>query len=224
MKKTLLFAFAVASVLVACGGKDDEKKTETAVAGEGTTECVVAGDVVYVNMDYIFSSSELYAKEGAELQKKVQQTQEKIQKAQEGWANTEKGLQAEYNKLQNEAVKLQDDFNKGLITTLNAQQKQGELQKKGDAIQQRINNYQQRVQKEDADLQAEARNLDEENAVLMNRFQDLLHRAIDEINADKRYKMIVSAVVVLDAEPSLNISDLVLSKVNELYAADQNQK
>lgn len=221
MKKTLLFAFAVAFVLVACGGKDDEKKAETTAAENGTTECVVAGDVVYVDMDYIFSSSELFAKEGSELKNKVQQTQEKIQKAQEGWANTEKGLQAEYNKLQNEAAKLQDDYNKGLITTLNAQQKQGDLQKKDDAIKQRINNYQQRVQKEDADLQAEARNLDEENAVLMNRFQDLLHRAIDEINADKRYKMIVSAVVVLDAEPSLNISDLVLAKVNELYAADK---
>jgi len=221
MKKTLLFAFAAASVLVACGGKDDEKKNETAVAEDGATECVVAGDVVYVNVDYILSGSELYAQEGAELQKKVQQIQEKIQKAQEGWANTEKGLQAEYNKLQNEAAKLQEDYNKGLITTLNAQQKQGELQKKDDAIKQRINNYQQRAQKEDADLQAEARNLDEENAVLMNRFQDLMQRAIGEINADKRYKMILSAMVVLDAEPSLNISDLVLAKVNELYAADK---
>lgn len=220
MKKTLLFACALATVLAACGGKDDEKKTETTVAESGATECVVSGDVVYVNVDYILSGSELYAKEGAELQKKVQLAQEKIQKAQEGWANTEKGLQAEYTKLQNEAAKLQEDYGKGLITTLNAQQKQEELQKKGDAIQQRINNYQQRVQKEDADLQAEARNLDEENAVLMNRFQDLMQRAVKEINADKRYKMILSAVVVVDAEPTLNISDLVLAKVNELYAAD----
>lgn len=221
MKKTLLFACAVASVLVACGGKDDEKKAETATAENGATECVVAGDVVYVNVDYVLSGSELYAKEGADLQKKVQQTQEKIQKAQEGWANTEKGLQAEYAKLQNEAAKLQEDYGKGLITTLNAQQKQEELQKKGDAIQTRINNYQQRVQKEETELQTEARNLDEENAVLMNRFQDLMQRAIGEINADKRYKMILSAMVVLDAEPTLNISDLVLAKVNELYAADK---
>ena len=179
-----------------------------------TTECVVSGDVVYINVDQILTGSELYAKEGAELQKKVQQTQEKIQKAQEGWANTEKGLQAEYAKLQNDAAKLQEDYSKGLITTLNAQQKQEELQKKGDAIQQRINNF------EDSGLQQEARNLDEENAVLMNRFQDLMKRAVEQINADGRYKMILNAMTVVDADVSLDISKLVLAKVNELYAAD----
>lgn len=220
MKRTLLFACAVSTILVACGGKDEEKKNEATTVEGPVAECAVSGDVVYVNVDYVLAGSELYAKEGAELQKKVQQTQEKIQKAQESWANTEKGLQSEYTKLQNEAVKLQEDYSKGMITTINAQQKQEELQKKGDAIQQRINSYQQRVQKEDAALQQEARNLDEENAVLMNRFQDLMQRAVGEINADKRYKMILSAMVVIDAEESLNISDLVLAKVNELYAAD----
>ena len=206
MKKTLLFACA-AVVLVSCGGGKNKENKEVAAEGVATTECVVSGDVVYINVDQILTGSELYAKEGAELQKKVQQTQEKIQKAQEGWANTEKGLQAEYAKLQNDAAKLQEDYSKGLITTLNAQQKQEELQKKGDAIQQRINNFQQRVQREDSGLQQEARNLDEENAVLM-------------INADGRYKMILNAMTVVDADVSLDISKLVLAKVNELYAAD----
>ena len=208
MKKTLLFACA-AVVLVSCGGGKNKENKEVAAEGVATTECVVSGDVVYINVDQILTGSELYAKEGAELQKKVQQTQEKIQKAQEGWANTEKGLQAEYAKLQNDAAKLQEDYSKGLITTLNAQQKQEELQKKGDAIQQRINNFQQ-----------EARNLDEENAVLMNRFQDLMKRAVEQINADGRYKMILNAMTVVDADVSLDISKLVLAKVNELYAAD----
>ncbi len=219
MKKTLLFACA-AVVLVSCGGGKNKENKEVAAEGVATTECVVSGDVVYINVDQILTGSELYAKEGAELQKKVQQTQEKIQKAQEGWANTEKSLQAEYAKLQNDAAKLQEDYSKGLITTLNAQQKQEELQKKGDAIQQRINNFQQRVQREDSGLQQEARNLDEENAVLMNRFQDLMKRAVEQINADGRYKMILNAMTVVDADVSLDISKLVLAKVNELYAAD----
>ena len=219
MKKTLLFACA-AVVLVSCGGGENKENKEVAAEGAATAECVVSSDVVYINVDQILTGSELYAKEGAELQKKVQQTQEKIQKAQEGWANTEKGLQAEYAKLQNDAAKLQEDYSKGLITTLNAQQKQEELQKKGDAIQQRINNFQQRVQREDSGLQQEARNLDEENAVLMNRFQDLMKRAVEQINADGRYKMILNAMTVVDADESLDISKLVLAKVNELYAAD----
>jgi outer membrane protein len=56
--------------------------------------------------------------------------------------------------------------------------------------------------------------------VLMNKFQNLSRRAINELNADKRYKMIVNAVSVVDADPTLNISDIVLKRVDELYAAD----
>ena len=76
------------------------------------------------------------------------------------------------------------------------------------------------VQTEGAALQTEEQQLAEEQMVLMNKFQDLTRRAIDEINGDKRYKMIVNAVSVVDAEPSLNISDIVLKKVDELYSAD----
>jgi Skp family chaperone for outer membrane proteins len=53
----------------------------------------------------------------------------------------------------------------------------------------------------------------------MNRFQELTRKAISELNADKRYKMIINAVSVVDAEPSLNISDVVLKRVDELYTA-----
>ena len=53
----------------------------------------------------------------------------------------------------------------------------------------------------------------------MNRFQALTRKALDEINADKRYKMILNAVSVVDADPSLNISDIVLKSVDELYEA-----
>ena len=66
----------------------------------------------------------------------------------------------------------------------------------------------------------EEQQLAEEQMVLMNKFQDLTRRAIAEINADGRYKMILNAVSVVDADPTLNISDLVLKKVDELYAAD----
>ena len=63
--------------------------------------------------------------------------------------------------------------------------------------------------------------LNEEQMVLMNRFKSLATKAIDEINADRRYKMIINAVSVVDADPSLNISDLVLERVNVLYEAGE---
>jgi outer membrane protein len=73
------------------------------------------------------------------------------------------------------------------------------------------------VKNEGLALQTEEQQLGEEQMVLMNKFQDLTRRAINEINGDKRYKMIINAVSVVDAEPSLNISDLVLAKVDALY-------
>ena len=76
-----------------------------------------------------------------------------------------------------------------------------------------------RVDAELLSLQQEEMQLLEEQQVLLNRFQELVKQAIADINGDKRYKMILNAVQVIDADPSLNISTLVLAKVDELYVA-----
>ena len=47
---------------------------------------------------------------------------------------------------------------------------------------------------------------------------------IKEINAGKKFKMIVQASALLDADESLNISEQVLAKVNELYKAEKAKK
>ena len=65
--------------------------------------------------------------------------------------------------------------------------------------------------------------MEEENLVFQNRMNDILMRAIREVNADKKYKMIVQSTALLDADESLNISDAVLAKVNELYKAEKEQ-
>ena len=75
------------------------------------------------------------------------------------------------------------------------------------------------AQKEGEQLAKDEQALAEEQIVLMNRFQELTRKALEEINADKRYKMILNAASVIDADPSLNISSLVLQKVDELYEA-----
>ena len=75
------------------------------------------------------------------------------------------------------------------------------------------------IQQEGEKLQQEEQQLAEESAVLQNRFTDLLQKAIGEINADGRYKMIVNSMMVIDAADGLNISSLVLSKIDELYEA-----
>jgi outer membrane protein len=77
------------------------------------------------------------------------------------------------------------------------------------------------AQKEGEELAKEEQALAEEQMVIMNRFNTLVRKAIADINADKRYKMIVDGMTVIDADPSLNISSLVLKKVDELYEAGE---
>ena len=210
--------------MVSCGGAKSESKVEvesaepTEVQG---VECVASGDVVFLDLDYIMAASKFYATEGVALETKMQNFQQKSLTVQEGWAKKEQNLANEYNKLQAEAAKLEEDYAKGLITTLNAQKKQEEIQKKANTIQTKMNNFQTTVQTEGQDLQKEEQALSEEQMVLMNRFKEIATKAIDEINADGRYKMIINAVSVVDADPSLNISDLVLERVDALYEAGE---
>lgn len=190
MKKTLFSALLAALVLTACG----TKSTETAATEESVRE-TAASDIAYVQVEAVLAQSDLYLNEGAALQ-------EKTQKAQKSWAQKERNLQAE-------AAQLQEKYQKGLITTMDAQAKH-------NSIEQRAAAYQNSAQKE-------AQALDEENYVFTNRAQDLLQRAVEAINADKKYRLIINASALIDADTTLNITPAVLAKVNELYAAEKKE-
>jgi outer membrane protein len=225
MKKSLLFALAAVAMLASCNNdaKTTEKKGESTASDlteVRTVECVASGDVVYVNLDMVMNDSKLYAKEGVALRTKTEAFQQKMISTQESWAKKEQNLANEYQKLQNEAVKLQEDYQKGLITTLNAQQKGEELAKKEAVIQNRLNSLQASAQEETVNLQNEEKALAEEQMVLMNRFNTLVKKALEYINGDHRYKMVVDAMSVIDADPTLDISSLLLKKIDELYEND----
>ena len=175
-----------------------ENKTATPAAeGEATaTEAINGGDLAYVRVEYVLAESEIYKTEGVALQ-------EKTEKAQKSWAQKEKNLQYE-------ATQLQEKYQKGLMTT-------ADFQQKGQALEKRIANFQNNTQKE-------AQTLEEESFVFNNRMNDLLMRAIKEINADKKYKLVVNATALLDADESLDISADVLAKVNELYVNEKSEK
>ena len=188
MKKIFIVALACLA-LVSC----KEKQQNAEVAEQPTTEAaaVASGEIVYVNVDYVLAESDIFKSEGIALR-------DKTEKAQQKWAKKEQDLQ-------NEMQQLAEKYQKGLITTRDAQAKEADLKKRAENFQ--------------ASLQKDGKNLEEENIVFQNRVQDLLMRAVQEINADKKYKMIVNAVSVIDADPTLNISDLILGKVDELYEA-----
>lgn len=189
MKKMLFTALVAACAMTACG----TKTTETAAAAEEVTREIGSSDIAYVQVEAVLAQCDLFLNEGKALQ-------EKTQKAQKSWAQKEQNLQSE-------AAQLQEKYQKGLITTNDAQAQQ-------QSIGKRVAAYQSSAQKE-------AQALDEENYVFTNRAQDLLHRAVQDINADKKYKMIVNSTALIDADTTLNITPAVLAKVNELYAADQ---
>ena len=193
MKKIFLTLMVAAMAFTAC-----EKKaaTEPTTEGEATaTEKVVEGDLAYVRVDYVLAESEIIKTEGLALQ-------EKTEKAQKSWEQKEKNLQYE-------ATQLQEKYQKGLITTADAQ-------KKSQSIEKRAASFQTNAQKE---MQA----LEEENFVFTNRTQDLIMRAIKEVNAEGQFKMIVNATALLDASDALDLSETVLAKVNELYAKEKNE-
>ena len=189
MKKMLFTALVAACAMTACG----TKTTETAAAAEEATREIGSSDIAYVQVEAVLAQCDLFLNEGKALQ-------EKTQKAQKSWAQKEQNLQSE-------ADQLQEKYQKGLITTNDAQAQQ-------QSIEKRVAAYQSSAQKE-------AQALDEENFVFTNRAQDLLHRAVQDINAGKKYKLIINSTALIDADTTLNITPAVLAKVNELYAADQ---
>ena len=189
MKKMLFTALVAACAMTACG----TKTTETAAAAEEATREIGSSDIAYVQVEAVLAQCDLFLNEGKALQ-------EKTQKAQKSWAQKEQNLQSE-------AAQLQEKYQKGLITTNDAQAQQ-------QSIEKRVAAYQSSAQKE-------AQALDEENFVFTSRAQDLLHRAVQYINAGKKYKLIINSTALIDADTTLNITPAVLAKVNELYAADQ---
>ncbi|MCI5718471.1 MAG: OmpH family outer membrane protein [Alistipes sp.] len=191
MKKVFWTLLVAVLPLVSCDNKTTAPATETS---EVATETITGGDIAFVRVDYVLAQSQIYQTEGVALK-------DKTEKAQNAWAQKEKNLQYE-------ATQLQEKYQKGLITTADAQKQQQSIEKK-------IANYQNNAQKE-------AQTLDEENYVFSNRTQDLIMRAIKEVNADKKYKLIVNATALLDAADALDITETVLAKVDELYAAEKN--
>lgn len=190
MKKIFIAALAM---LAFVGCKNEEKKGGEAT--ETATETVVSSDIAYVNVEYVLAESEIVKTEGNALREKTEKAQQKFAKREQN--------------INNEMQKLAEKYQKGLITTRDAQEQEQALKKRAESLQNSV--------------QKEGRELEEENIVFQNRLNDLVMRAVQAINADKKYKMVLQATALLDADKSLDISEAVLAKVNELYKADKEE-
>ena len=193
MKKMLFTALAAALFFTACNTQSDNTKTEEVAPTEAAQTAPISDKIVYLQMSKILSDCDLAQTEGKVLEEKNRKTQESL-------ARRERNLQ-------NEANQLQEKYQKGLMTTADAQKKQQSLERRAQSLQ--------------ASAQKELQALEEENNVFGNRMKDLVDRAVEEINAEKHYKFILEASLVVHADPALDITTEVLAKVNELYAADK---
>lgn len=218
MKKIIWILSVAAFALTSCGGDNAAQKgneatgeagatTETTLTQDSTNVTLPTGDIAYLDIEYIHAMSTLSQTEGVALN-------EKINKSMETFAQKEKNLQAEDSSIQKAYVELQEKYSKGLITSLDAQKQQESLESRAKKMQQNVQYLQTSYQKETAALQ-------EELSVLNNRLADYIQKAVDEINADGRYKMILNAGMLIDADESLDMTNAVLAKVNALYAADK---
>lgn len=140
MKKLFFAALIALAGFTACGTKN----VETAATEATEQREVGGGDIAYVQVEAVLAQSDLYNAEGIALK-------DKTEKAQKSWAQKEQNFQYE-------VAQLQEKYQKGLITTNDAQSTQ-------ENIERRIASYQAAAQKE-------AKALDEENFVFSNRAQD----------------------------------------------------
>ncbi|HJA99502.1 MAG TPA: OmpH family outer membrane protein [Candidatus Alistipes avicola] len=192
--KKFFFLALVALAGMTACGTKNAEPTTDATSEE--QQSVGSSDIAYVVVEGVLSESDIYKNEGIPLQEKTEKTQKK-------WLQRRQNLEAE-------AAQLNEKYQKGLITTNNMQIEAKKLEDRMASLQ--------------ATIQKEGQTLDEENFVFTNRAQDLMRRAIQNINADRRYKIIFDGSALLDADSTLNISPAVLQEVNRLYAEESKDK
>ena len=175
---------------------DKQQKEKESVEAKKSVEVVAEADFAYVNVEYVISQSEIFKTEGEALRAKTEKAQQRL-------TNREQELQ---NKMQ----KLAEKYQKGLITTRDAQQQERQLQDEAAKFQ--------------ASAQKKIQELEEENVVLQNRINDFVMRAVQAVNSNKQYKMIIQSSALLDADEAYNLSEKVLAEVNALYAAEKAEK
>ncbi|MFI3248406.1 MAG: OmpH family outer membrane protein [Rikenellaceae bacterium] len=191
MKKVFI-ALSSAFLVVACAAPQGET-TAVSTASSTSTSCSSDCSLAYVDMELVLSQSDIFTEEGLPLQKRSET-------AQREWSQKEQSLQSE-------AAKLQQKYQSGLITSANAQKEQASIESRAQAFQ--------------TSTQTQMRELEEENIVFANRTQVMMRQAVNNVNEDKRYKMIVNASALIDADTTLNISSVVLEELNKIYKEEK---
>ena len=189
MKKIALFALA-ALTLASC--KNNSAKTETANV-DSLAQVETVYDIAFVDMDILVTGYDMYIEKKAELDKKAEQI--------------DKNLTTRGRKLEKEIMDFQEKIQNGLVTRSQAAEMEANLQKKGEAYE--------------ADRIRIIEELQEEQTVMLNNVSFAIENFIKGFNAEGKYKMILANSAsgpILDADPSMDITQVILSGLNAQYA------
>ena len=204
MKNVPLILSIVAVVIALAGGiwtivqvPGSGKAAQSAVS-DSTSVTMATSGIVYVNLDRIVQEYDMASDLGAVVETKVKNIQDEVNR---------RGKQ-----LENELVDFQNKINKGLITRSVAEVQGQDLQQK----QAQFNEYANQKNNE----------VIEEQTVMMNQIADAIQTFMAKYNQEKKYTMILtnqSGVPVITADPSLDITDDVIAKLNEEYIKEKNK-
>ncbi|MBO5759344.1 MAG: OmpH family outer membrane protein [Rikenellaceae bacterium] len=189
MKKFMIFAVAA---LALAGCKNNATKTENAAA-DSLAQVEAVYDIAYVDMDVLITGYDMYNEKKAELDKKAEEV--------------DRNLTTRGRKLEKEIMDFQEKINNGLVTRSQAAEMEANLNKKGQAYEE--------------DRQRIIGELQEEQTVMLNNVSFAITNFIKGYNAEGRYKMILANSAsgpVLDADPAMDITQVILAGLNAQYA------
>lgn len=174
-------------------------KTETAV--ENTAVVAEQGAIVYFNLDRVINEYDMANDLSSVVESKINSISEEVKR---------RGT-----KLEKEQKSFTDKMNKGLMTQSTAEVQYQKLLEQQNAYQ----NY--TLQKE--------QEIAEEQQVMMNQILDAINTYLTELNAEKKYAMILTTqggilpAPVVTGDSALDITDAVIEGLNAKYVKEKAQ-
>ena len=202
MKNTSLILSVISLVAVVVFGVislTGKNSANVETAGGEATEAVAKGAIVYIDLDRILMEYDMANDLRSVVETKAQNIMAEINRRGK--------------KLENEVKTFQEKLDKGLMTRSVAEAQSQKLQQQ----ELEFNNYAAQKQQE----------VQEEQVVMMNQLGDAIQTFITKYNEEKQYAMILTnsgGAPVITAAASLDITEDVLTKLNEEYIKTKNQK
>lgn len=169
----------------------NQKTTNTTSEAQGSGP--QAGSIVYIQLDSIVAKYDMFNDLKSELEEKVQKIQN--------------DLQAKARAFDKDVKDFQNKINKGLMTQSEAEERNRVL-----------GNRQADLQNLSAQKEAE---IQEENAVMMNKVMDAVETFVKKFNEEKKYSLILTGVFLGD--PNLDITNDIIEGLNEEYVKNKKK-